>query len=805
MKYTISMAVCEAKELLECIRTDWAKMILGVNTSHNSSFCLVNREGGVEWLLEEERFSRIKDASFGTLDAIEFAQNELNLNPDDVESIVYSFEMNPNSISEMDKKISENFLESFGESAHKRFYETGTQYEEFDLFEDTGSRVAFERARSKLESIFQNAEASSLPHHLCHAASVYYPFCEDTAAILIIDGAGRIETTTIWKGTDNELIELERVELPHSLGLLYWIISGGILGLTEGQTMGLASYGNPVYVDCLLNEIIEVAPNGLFRLRKPVAAWSTWDSSGALEILQQVIGVATRKRQEPILQIHADLASSIQEVTEMATARLAIHATNLAGSSTLCLAGGVAQNCSANGVISKLDEINKLYLQPAAHDAGTSMGAALEKWTRVSEKRSPWRQRDAFLGAKLNAQEPQIAGFCVATNNSYQLLDNPSEVAAKRINSGEAIAFATGRAEIGPRALGHRSLLAHPSLPFMTHRLNTIKKRESWRPIALACLSEKFDIFFDAKHRSPFMMLSHRAKVAGKKQLSSGIHIDGSARAQHVSPADSLYSEISSFNSISQIPALLNTSLNGRGEPIIQRSLEALVLAADRGINTVFLDNFLINLSSDLANFLIPQTKFLGLLEERLAGKKPVIVASPKTSAQERNLSSMLGLIGVEVRKCNHNIDIEYDEILIIFDVIMQYSVLQDLREYNPYANVLVQEKCGYVMRESSSNLLDVADKIISNIFHLFDRRIPILVSSSKNIIENKFGKERLEIILNEEVIEFELEEAFEFMSQNLKSHYLLVDKSVEADSIFCESQKHRLVQYKLDWIIVRF
>ncbi len=435
-------------------------------------------------------------------------------------------------------------------------------------------------------------------HHESHAASAFYPSPFESAAVLTMDGVGEWATSTVGVGEGSSLRLLEQLDFPHSLGLLYSAFTsytGFRVNSAEYKVMGLAPYGEGTYTRKILEALIDLKEDGSFRMNM--------DYFGYLDDLEMtnarfeaLFGGPPRRPESPIGKREMDLARSIQEVTEEVALRMARHARALTGKDYLCLAGGVALNCVANGRILREAGFKDLWIQPAAGDAGGAVGAALAIWhNALGNPRAVDGRHDAMQGSYLGPEfsDEQIRAYLDARGCPYRVLgdDEWAPVIADLLAKEKVVGLFHGRMEFGPRALGNRSIVADPRSPKMQSLLNLkIKYRESFRPFAPSCLEERLTDYFEIDRPSPYMLLvaklreQHRTATRGdehsleihewvnrsRSDLPAITHVDYSARIQSVSEETNprYYRLIQAFEAITGCPVLVNTSFNVRGEPI---------------------------------------------------------------------------------------------------------------------------------------------------------------------------------------------------------------------------------------------
>jgi carbamoyltransferase len=462
------------------------------------------------------------------------------------------------------------------------------------------------------------------PHHESHAASAFYPSPFSSAAILSIDGVGEWATTTIWHGQDETLRQVAEIRFPHSLGMLYSAFTyfcGFKVDSGEYKVMGLAPYGRPRYAGLIREHLIDLKPDGSFRLDMRYFEYLRGQVMTG-KAFEKLFGGPRREPEARLTEREFDLAASVQEVTEEAVLRLARTARELTGESRLCLAGGVALNCVANGLVLREQVYDRIWIQPAAGDAGGSLGAAIA----VAIDRGAGRAhlgsgRDAMSGALLGPEfgEEEIRSYLDAHDIPYVRLDEEDLVhrVASELAAGRIAGWFQGRMEFGPRALGARSILGDARDPAMQSAMNLkIKFRESFRPFAPSVLAEDAKDYFDLDQESPYMLLV--APVAAAQQIETGdleglegidllqrarstipavTHVDYSARVQTVTSEDNplFYRLLTAFKQETGCAVLVNTSFNVRGEPIVQSPADAYVCFMRTNIDLLAIGPFLLD------------------------------------------------------------------------------------------------------------------------------------------------------------------------------------------------------------------
>jgi carbamoyltransferase len=570
--------------------------VLGISAFYHDSAAALVVDGRIVAAAQEERFSRIRHDRAFPESAIRFVLDHAGVGFQDLTSVSYYEDP-----AVKFKRVATTAIVA-GLEARSTFAPI------LSSWISRKRRMDREVARKLREMGDRcNRIVDVWKHHQSHAASAFFPSPFDRAAVLCIDGVGEWETTTIWRGDSEGLHPIASLTFPHSLGMLYSAFTyfcGFKVDSGEYKLMGLAPYGVPVYADKILSELIDIKPDGSFRLD-----WTKFEFVKG-EVMtgpafEGLFDGPARQAEAPLTEREFNLAASVQKVTEIAVARLAASAARLTGERNLCMAGGVALNCVANGVISRDKIIDRVWIQPAAGDAGGALGAAIlsdRKQRQVSTREAPDASADGMNGALLGpsysdeiVEETLIAQGAVYRRLSEADLD-ACVVAA--IANGAIVGWFQGRMEFGPRALGARSILGDPRRDDTQSTMNLrIKFRESFRPFAPAVLAEEANKLFDATEESPYMLLVSQVAQSIRRELTSeektlrGIarlkvrrstlpaitHIDFSARVQTVDRERNLrfWKLLKRFDEVTGCPALVNTSFNVRGEPIVNTPREA--------------------------------------------------------------------------------------------------------------------------------------------------------------------------------------------------------------------------------------
>jgi len=571
--------------------------ILGVSAYyHDSAACLLHK-GDIVAAAQEERFTRKKyDAGFPE-NAIKYCLSEAGITTDQLDHIV--FYEKPFSKFE---RLLETYL-AFAPRGFKSFAASMPVWIKEKLFQKT-------MIVKELESLFGKQvkwreRLLFSEHHLSHAASAFYPSPFDEAAVLTMDGVGEWTTTSLAIGKGNNLAVHKEIHFPHSLGLLYSAFTyytGFKVNSGEYKVMGLAPYGEPKYANLIKKHLIDIADDGSFQLDMSYFGYCT-DLRMTNAKFAKLFGGIARQSESQLTQREMDLAASIQQVSEEIIVKLAQGVKKESGAKNLCLAGGVALNCVANGILLREKIFDDIWIQPAAGDAGGALGAALAAYhIMLDQPRSSSagrdRMRGSFLGPEFSREQINEQFIkCGAVFHEVQE-EEIIQQTAKALAEGKAVGWMNGRMEFGPRALGGRSIIADARSPKMQKLLNLkVKYRESFRPFAPSVLREDVSDWFEIDYDSPYMLFVADVKENKRRQMSDeeeallGIeklnaprsdipavtHVDYSARAQtvHKDTNPKYHSLITRFRELTGCPVIVNTSFNVRGEPIICSPVDA--------------------------------------------------------------------------------------------------------------------------------------------------------------------------------------------------------------------------------------
>jgi len=548
-------------------------LTLGINYGSHDSAAAIARDGEILFATAEERLSRKKhDGGFPLL-AIKACLAHAGAKLVDLDEVAFGWQ----SASATRSADMRNFFTDahpMGWWGVLRAQSVGR----IEEYQRDGERL-FRRHVGQPKNGFKRID-----HHYAHALSAYPVSGFDEATVVVIDGRGAWEATSIWHGKGSELRLVEMIRWPNSVGLFYaqftwWL--GFERFQDEWKVMGLAPYGGPG-VD--LGGFIRVS-DGHYSVNAPLLL-------DDLSRIEKVLGPA-RKADEPLSVRHRDVAWAVQDACERAELAVIKRAVSLTGSRNLCLAGGVALNSKANGLILSEKLVDRIFIQPAATDDGVAIGAALAAPVSVGLRCE--EMMNAYLG--LQSEPDQIEAVLRTYKLSYEKLDDPAERAAELLTEGKLIGWYQGREEFGPRALGNRSILADPRDVRNRDRVNNaVKFREDWRPFAPSVLEEAGASLFENYHTTPFMTLTFQVKPEKKAAIAAAVHVDGSARAQSVTrdQNERYYDLIKNFAAKTGVPAVLNTSFNLKGEPIVNSPFDAIRTFYTSGLDALILDRYLI-------------------------------------------------------------------------------------------------------------------------------------------------------------------------------------------------------------------
>ena len=588
--------------------------ILGISAFYHDSAAALIIDGDIVAAAQEERFSRKKhDARYPT-NAVNYVLNEGQVKLSEIDHIVF-FEKPFLKF----ERLLETYM-AFAPKGFKSFSLSMPVWLREKLFQ---KKFLFDNLKLHDEKFNDINKIKFSEHHYSHAASAFYPSPFKEAIVLTLDGVGEWATTTLAIGKENKLNMLKEIHFPHSLGLLYSAFTyytGFKVNSGEYKVMGLAPYGKPKYKDLIIEKLMDLKEDGTFKLNMKYFNYAT-GLTMTNKNFSNLFGQPVRDPKKDLLtDFHMDIASSIQAVTEEVVLRLTRNIAEEYKIKNLCLAGGVALNCVANGKILREKYFENIWIQPAAGDAGGSLGAALAYWHRELDKpREDFKDKmkGAYLGPSY--EEDSIENNLKSLKALYnkKTTSDISSVVAKELANNKTVGWFQGRMEFGPRALGGRSILADPRSEKMQKELNLkIKFRESFRPFAPSVLREDVNKWFEIDYDSPYMLLVSDVKKEKQISMSAnddklfGIdklnikrssipaitHVDYSARIQtvHKETNPKYYDLINEFKKITNCPVLVNTSFNVRGEPIVCSVEDAFNCFMGTNLDILVIENFIL-------------------------------------------------------------------------------------------------------------------------------------------------------------------------------------------------------------------
>lgn len=600
--------------------------ILGISAFYHDSAAAILKDGHILAAAQEERFTRKKHDDSFPIHAIRYCLEEAGATLDGLDAVVF-----------YDKPFLkfERLLETYYGFSPKGLQSFVTAMPVW-IKEKIFFKKLIYKALEEVEAYNKKQMTLLFPeHHLSHAASAFYPSPFEEAAILTIDGVGEWATATIAKGSGKDIEILRELHFPHSVGLLYSAFTyflGFRVNNGEYKLMGLAPYGNPHaeetkgFVEKIHKELIDLKADGSLWLNQKYFHYATGLRMIHDKPWERLFGMKRRDEESELNQQHCNLAFAIQQVTEEIVFKMAEEALRLTQADNICLAGGVALNCVANGKLERKGWFKNIFIQPAAGDAGGALGAALAaQHIYFGEKRKvdeePDAMQGAFLGPSFSEKEIESALRKQENACSFVKIDDFEAVcseAAKLLADGKIVGWFQGRMEYGPRALGHRSILGDPRQPEMQKRLNLkIKYRESFRPFAPAVLAEDVGKYFQQKGPSPYMLLVAPLREELQAKLPENYyelplmerlyversdypaitHLDFSARVQTVDANSNpeFYSILSAFKALTGHGMLVNTSFNVRGEPIVCDPTDAIHCFLNTEMDYLVVENYLIS------------------------------------------------------------------------------------------------------------------------------------------------------------------------------------------------------------------
>jgi len=597
--------------------------ILGISSFYHDSAATIIIDNEIIAAVQEERFTREKHTPDFPSNSIRFCLEETGLKIEELDAVVF-----------YDKPIVkfERLLSTFYQVAPKGlipFIKSIPMWLKEKLFL---RKLIYDNLR-EIEPSLKKKDLNLLftEHHISHAASTFYPSNFKESAILTIDGVGEWCTASICKGEDKDIQILKELHFPHSVGLLYSAFTyylGFRVNSGEYKLMGLAPYGieeseeTKLFTEKIKSEVVDIKDDGSIFLNQKYFKYTYGLRMIKENKFKSLFGFNTRKEEEEITQTHCNMALAIQKVTEEIVIKMVQETKKLTNSNNLCLSGGVALNCVANGKIDELGIFENIYILPASGDAGGSLGAALAINHMYFDSNRNYSKeydlmRGSYLGPYFSDKEILIINKKHKAVFEYEeSFEKLSEKVAKLISDGNVVGWFQGRSEFGPRALGNRSILADPRNPEMQKKLNLkIKYREGFRPFAPSVLEEDYSNFFEGNMMSPYMLMvkkiQEKIKISVPKEywkldywnklytkrskLQSITHVDFSARIQTVSKKTNrrYWELINEFKKITDVGVLVNTSFNVRGEPIVNSPEDAFKCFMNTEMDVLVIGNFL--------------------------------------------------------------------------------------------------------------------------------------------------------------------------------------------------------------------
>jgi carbamoyltransferase len=588
--------------------------ILGISAFYHDSAAALIVDGNIVAAAQEERFSRKKHDARYPYNAINYILKESNLKLNEIDHIVF-FEKPFLKF----ERLLETYL-AFAPRGFKSFSLSMPIWLREKLFQ---KKLLFDKLKQHDDNFVNINKIKFSEHHYSHAASAFFPSPFEEAIVLTLDGVGEWATSTVAIGKGSNLKVLKEIHFPHSLGLLYSAFTyytGFKVNSGEYKVMGLAPYGEPKYKDLIIEKLMDLKADGSFRLNMEYFNYAT-GLTMTNKKFSSLFGEPVRDaNKDQLTQFHMDIAASIQAVTEEVVLKLTKSLAEEYRIKNLCLAGGVALNCVANGKILKEKIFDKVWIQPAAGDAGCSLGAALAYWYKeLGKSRNNFtdQMKGSYLGPKFDENKIESELIALKANFKKTTTDEVVLSTAKELANNKTVGWFQGRMEFGPRALGGRSILADPRSEKMQKELNLkIKFRESFRPFAPSVIREHASEWFDLDCDSPYMLLvtevnkSKRINMSNNDKKLFGIeklnvkrslipaitHIDYTARVQtvHKETNPMFHNLLNEFNKITNCPVLINTSFNVRGEPIVCSVEDAFNCFMGTNLDILVIENFIL-------------------------------------------------------------------------------------------------------------------------------------------------------------------------------------------------------------------
>jgi carbamoyltransferase len=589
--------------------------IIGISAYYHDSAAALISDGEIIAAAQEERFSRKKQDSGFPRNAIQYCLDEAGLSLSEVDYLVFY----DKPLLKFERLI-ETYL-AYAPVGFRSFLKAMPVWLKEKLY--------LKKILARELEMLNDGSDSSLPkilfteHHQAHAASAFFPSPFKKAAVMCLDGVGEWASSSVWLGEDNTLTPMWEIDFPHSLGLLYSAFTyyaGFKVNSGEYKLMGLAPYGEPVYKDIILNNLIDLKEDGTFRMDMAYFNYAT-GLTMTNQKFDRLFGGPARKAETDISQREMDIAASIQAVTEEVVLRLAKTVKSEFNVDYLCLAGGVALNCVANGKLLRAGIFKDIWIQPAAGDAGGALGAALAVWYDYLGNQRTVNPNDSMQGSYIGPSysDEDIENALKSVNANYQHVSDDTlfTKVAGFIDDGNVIGWMQGRMEFGPRALGARSIIGDPRNTKMQTTMNLkIKYRESFRPFAPIVKANRVQDYFQHSGKSPYMLIvapvnesvrypitDEQDKLFGidklnipRSELAAVTHVDYSARLQTVHPETNprLSRLLDAFEDRTGCAVLVNTSFNVRGEPIVNTPEDAWRCFMRTEMDYLIIENFIL-------------------------------------------------------------------------------------------------------------------------------------------------------------------------------------------------------------------
>lgn len=566
--------------------------ILGINSVYHESCACLLKDGMIVAIAEEERFNRIKHGKKASSD-----------NPHELPMQAIQYCLDAGGITFAD-------IAHAGFSFNPQKLREGKQLDKLFTADGWGGAVGAEDFNQKILTIPGQLQALGftgqftwVDHHVAHASSAFHvsPFRE--AAVLTVDGIGETSTALFMRGENNRLDFLQEIEYPASLGFL-WELMSLFLGFSiydAAKIMGLASYGEPELYASHFKELVRLTDHGAFEINDELLRFELleyYPPSGYYHGLETLFGVKKRSEDAPVLPVHQHIAAALQQITN----EIVLHMVNYLYATTrlenLCLAGGVALNCVTNRYVFEEGPFSRLYVQPAAHDAGTALGVATYIWHHIVGGTRREYMQHAYTGPSFTNEAIEQA--LTAHQLTYHYVDNIEQQVARLVSEGHVVGFFQGRMELGPRALGNRSLLADPRNPNMREILNhKVKHREYFRPFAPSVLYEEAHNWFHIKQDTSameYMLMVYPVKADVQHRIPAVVHVDGTGRIQAVKREINprYHKVIAEFFNLTGVPVVLNTSFND-SEPIVCTPDDAINTFTKTEIDYLAIGDFLVS------------------------------------------------------------------------------------------------------------------------------------------------------------------------------------------------------------------